>query len=302
MPIALVIHGGAGPDSSFIRENIPEIEDGLKHALYIGYQLLEKGDSALNVVEAVVNVLEDNPYFNAGKGSALNNYGQVEMDASIMEGQTMRSGAVAGTKTVKNPVSLARAVMEKTPHILLAGDQLDIIARKLGFEMKKQSYFITQHQRDVYLKSAAQILGDGVFRPGSHGTVGAVALDYSGNLAAATSTGGTEGKMPGRISDSCIIGSGCYANNKTCAVSSTGDGELLMKYVTAHAISDFTELLQLSPADACNKLIHERIGTGKGDAGVISVNTAGQIGIAFNSERMPRGWKTSEDEGGIAVY
>ncbi|RYF90206.1 MAG: isoaspartyl peptidase/L-asparaginase, partial [Chitinophagaceae bacterium] len=240
--------------------------------------------------------------FNAGRGSSLNNLGQIEMDAAVMDGRTLNAGAIACATQIKNPVSLARVVMEHTPHILLTGPELHKIAKRAGLALHSQNYFITAHQRETYLKAAAQITGDGVFRPGSHGTVGAVALDFAGNIAAATSTGGTEGRMPGRISDSCIIGAGCYANNSTCAVSGTGDGEILIRNVSAHTIACVMENPDTSLQQACDDMVHKRVGNGKGDIGVISLNGRGEFGISFNSERMPRVWKNSNGEHGSAIY
>jgi beta-aspartyl-peptidase (threonine type) len=296
------VHGGAGPDSPFIQEHVVPIEEGIRHAVETGYALLEKGATAITAVEAAVAILEDDPHFNAGRGSSLNVKGGIEMDAAIMDGDSLSAGAVAGLQWVRNPVSLARAIMEKTAHVLMNGHEALELARKWKLKMEKASYFITSHQYETFLKHQQQ-------RPGlpqilwqkKHGTVGAVVIDNFGNLAAATSTGGTENALPGRIGDSCIIGAGCYANNKNCAVSATGDGEMLITRVVAHSIACQLKIMGNDLQGVCEQIIHPEDKL-PGDAGVISIDKNGYAGISFNTARMPRGWKFSDGATGAAIY
>lgn len=287
--IAIAIHGGAGHDSLFIQENQQDYEKELKIAILEGYAFLKAGGNALDAVIAAVKVLENHPLFNAGRGSALNIQGNVEMDAAIMDGKELKAGAVALVNNVKNPIELAFAVMTKTNHVFLAGKDADIFATEMGLITKEPSYFITDYQQEELAKLEKQ--GHEILlKKRNKGTVGAVALDVDGNIAAATSTGGIAGKLPGRIGDSCIIGAGCYADNNTCAVSGTGDGEFLITGVIAHSIAMAVELKGLSLQEACDYIIQEKNKNIPADLGVISVNAQGEIGISFNSERMHRAW------------
>lgn len=279
--IAIAIHGGAGRETSYLKQHRKEIEAGMEEALRKGYQVLKKGLSALRAAEAAVIVLEDNPLFNAGRGSTLNKNGEVEMDAAIMDGKSFNAGAVSIVRRIKNPISLARLVMEKTKHVLISGNGALEFAKSQNVALKQNSYFITQHQIEEFQKTNKQ--------KKSHGTVGAVTLDKNGNVAAATSTGGTHYAMPGRVGDSCIIGAGCYANNRTCAISSTGEGEYIIKGVVAHTISMMIELKHLSLQKACDHVIHHRTPACKGEMGVIALDANGQIYFSFNTEIMPRG-------------
>ncbi|HVG40989.1 MAG TPA: isoaspartyl peptidase/L-asparaginase, partial [Chitinophagaceae bacterium] len=225
--LAIVIHGGAGPDSEHIKQNMDGYKKGLQEAASAGYRVLKEGGSALDAVEEAVNYLEDNPLFNAGRGSSLNENAEVEMDASIMNGKDLKSGAVAIVRNIKNPVTLARAVMEKTKHIYLGDKGALEFGKKIGLKVMPEAYFITDHAFEQYMdavkeeSNTLEEAGDYQVKRKTHGTVGAVALDKDGNVAAATSTGGIENKVPGRIGDSSMIGIGSYANNKTCAVSGT---------------------------------------------------------------------------------
>jgi L-asparaginase / beta-aspartyl-peptidase len=306
--IAMAVHGGAGPDSEFIKRNIDGYKKGLQEALHAGYTILEGGGSALDAVEAAVNVLEDNPLFNAGRGSSLNEKAEVEMDASIMNGKDMNSGAVSMVKNVKNPVTLARAVMEKTSHIYLGDMGALEFAQKIGLKVMPEAYFITDHAFEQYqdaLKEAANTIeqaGDYQAKRKTHGTVGAVALDREGNLAAATSTGGTENKVPGRIGDSSIIGVGSYANNNTCAVSTTGEGETLIRHVTGFNLSALMEYKGMELQEAAQYLIHEKLKDEQGDMGLIAVDQKGTIALVFNSERMHRAWRTSKGDHEVGIY
>ncbi len=277
--VAIAVHGGAGNKPKNLKTHLAEYEAGIEEALRTGHQLLKKGANAVRAVEAAVMILEDNPYFNAGKGSVLNDTGEVEMDASIMDGKTLKAGAVSIVRRVKNPIMLARNVMMKTKHVLLSGEGALKFAKDQKLVLKPDSYFITQHQYDDYLKSVKQ---------NKHGTVGAVAMDRNGNLAAATSTGGTHHSMPGRVGDSCQIGAGCYANNKTCAISGTGIGEHLIRGVVAHTISMMIELKRLPLSKACEYVIHQR--SQKGTMGVIAIDNRGKISLSFNTPTMHRGY------------
>lgn len=305
--LAIAVHGGAGPDSEFIKKHIKEYKRGLKDALTIGYRILEDGGTALDAVEATVKSFEDNPLFNAGRGSALNEKAEVEMDASIMNGKDMKCGAVSILKNVKNPITLARAIMEKTSHIYLADMGALEFAQKVGLEVMPEAYFITDHAFDEYQKAlkessnTMQEAGEYQVKRKTHGTVGAVAVDKDGNVAAATSTGGTENKVPGRIGDSALIGVGSYANNKTCAVSSTGDGEVLMRNVMAFHVSSLMQYKGMTVKKACHYLMHQELKEAKGDMGIIAVDPKGNIAIEFNSERMHRGFKTGDKEY-VAIY
>ncbi len=300
--IAMAIHGGAGPDSEYIKQNITGYEAGLINALTKAYGLLQKGDTAINAVEEAVRDLENNELFNAGRGSALNNKGEVEMDAAIMDGKQIKAGAVSMVQNVKNPITLARFVMENTNHVMLSGDGALQFAKAQKIELEADAYFITTHQYDLYMqerdaKSLQQLLKQRI-----HGTVGAVAVDKNGNIAAATSTGGLTNSLDGRIGDSCIIGAGCYANNKTCAVSGTGDGELLINNVIAHSIAAVIEYKNYHLQQACDFIINEKNKNVNGDIGVISVNTNGEIGISFNSKRMHRAWISTDMPMQIKIY
>jgi beta-aspartyl-peptidase (threonine type) len=300
--IAIAIHGGAGDDSEFIKQNKAAYEEGLKEAVLSGYELLKQGKSALDAVEAAVNSLENNPLFNAGRGSALNNRGEVEMDAAVMDGKALKAGAVSMVKNTKNPVSLARKVLEETNHVLISGYGATQFAADMDVPLETDSYFITDHQQEVFMETSSRETRQEMLKKRIHGTVGAVALDAGGNVAAATSTGGIENSLPGRIGDSCLIGAGCYANNNTCAVSATGDGEYIITGVIAHSLSMYTEFVKGSLQEACDQIIHTRNKDTKGSIGVISINTLGEIGMAFKSERMHRAWIDVEGNTGTEIY
>lgn len=305
--LAIAVHGGAGPDSEFIKKHQKDYKEGLRDALTAGYRVLEDGGTSLDAVEAAVKVLEDNPLFNAGRGSSLNEKAEVEMDAAIMNGKDRKSGAVSIVKNVKNPVSLARAIMEKTKHIYLGDMGALEFAHKIGMTVMPEAYFITDHafeQYQVALKEASNSMeeaGEYQVRRKEHGTVGAVAVDKDGNVAAATSTGGTENKTPGRIGDSSMIGVGCYANNQTCAVSSTGDGEVLIKNVIAFHVSSLMQYKEYSLKKACQYLMQQELKEEKGDMGIIAIDPRANIAMEFKAERMHRGYK-SGDEVYVGIY
>jgi L-asparaginase / beta-aspartyl-peptidase len=298
----IVVHGGAGQDSDRIREKSKEYRKGIEEAVNAGYKVLEEGGSSIDAVEAAVNSLEDNPLFNAGRGAAINARGEVEMDASIMSGKELNSGAVAALKNVKNPISLAKAIMINTNYICLAGPGALDYAKKISISLEPDAYFITEHQYDVYMKKRKEEflntrdIALEQIRERMHGTVGAVALDKEGNLAAATSSGGTENAKEGRVGDSAMIGIGTYANNLTCAISCTGDGEYIVRGAIAYAISSYMFYKGGKPRDAVKYVLHDVNASVKGDIGVIVIDKDGNIYVDQNCPRMHRGWRSSDDD------
>lgn len=299
--IAIAVHGGASEDSSFLQQHQKECKQGLAEAVNKGYAILEKDGSALDAVQAAVQCLEDNSLFNAGKGSALNCHGEVEMDASIMDGKNLQAGAVSMVRMVKNPITLARLVMEKTKHVFLSGYGALEIAKKYELAIEPESYFITQHQFEEYKRLNKIETMDDIQNKRMKGTVGAVALDREGNLAAGTSTGGLSNCLPGRIGDSCVIGAGCYANNNSCAVSGTGEGEYLIREVVGHTISMMVEA-NMNLQQACDYVLFERNRILQGEMGVISLNKQGDFGISYNTEIMKRAWMSSSDALQVRIY
>jgi beta-aspartyl-peptidase (threonine type) len=291
---AIAIHGGAGTLSR--KDMSPEQEKeylaGLELALDAGYQVLARAGSSLDATVAAVRVLEDNPLFNAGRGAVLNRDGVAELDASLMDGRTLSAGAVTGLQHVRNPIELARLVMEKSPHVMLVGAGAEEFARSQGVEMVPNDYFRTparQRQLDRILRGATPRENE----LQAFGTVGAVALDLAGNLAAATSTGGMTGKRWGRVGDSPIIGAGTYANNESCAVSATGHGEYFIRTVVAHDICARVQYLRVPLARAVDEVLNGRMKQLGGNGGVIAIDPAGEIVLEFNSEGMFRGVRTS---------
>jgi len=290
----LVIHGGAGgPPKGTMPQDIEQrFSDKLKEAMEIGAGILGKGGQSLDAVEAVIRFMEDCPLFNAGKGAVLNEEGVAELDASIMDGKTGLAGAVAGVTTIKNPVSAARAVMDKSPYVMLIGAGAEQFARRIGLEIVDPSYFITDVQLEKWKKS----------REEKHGTVGAVALDMHGDLAAATSTGGMMNKMQGRIGDSPVIGAGTYADNATCAVSCTGHGEFFIRNVVAYDVSALMKYKKMSLQDAAGFIILEKLKSMNASGGLIAVDKEGNITMPFNTNLMFRGFMTSEGKTEVQVY
>jgi L-asparaginase / beta-aspartyl-peptidase len=288
----LVIHGGAGAIDP--KDFTPDLEkaylDKLQEALDSGKTILEAGGTSMDAVTASVRVMEDSPLFNAGKGSVFTEAGENEMDAAIMNGKDLSAGAVAGVKTIKNPILAARKVMEESKHVMLAGVGAEKFAREHGLEMADPSYFFDQKRYDALLKAR------------EHGTVGAVALDKSGNLAAATSTGGMTNKMSGRVGDSPIIGAGTYANNKTCAVSATGHGEFFIRYTVAHDISALMEYKGMGLEEAAHEVIFNKLLPVGGDGGVIAVDKDGNYSMTFNTSGMFRGVATSGGKRQVAIF
>lgn len=282
----LVIHGGAGVLSK--TEMIPEYEkrfhEDLNRALKAGYEILNADGTSMDAVVAAIKIMEDSPMFNAGKGAVFTNKGTNELDASIMDGKTLAAGAVAGVMTVKNPILAARAVMEKSEHVMMAGSGADEFAKAQGLEIVDNKYFYTKDRYDRWQKA----LKADEDKNNKKGTVGAVALDIHGNLAAGTSTGGMTNKKYGRVGDSPIIGAGTYANNETCAVSATGWGEFFIRSVVAHDISALVEYKKL-PLQKATDTVIAKVGKLGGDGGVIALDQKGNIAMSFNSDGMYRG-------------
>ncbi len=300
----LVIHGGAG------NANKDKMNDEknkaawlkIKETLDAGAAILKNNGTSLDAVETVIRMLEDSPLFNAGKGSVFTAEGKNEMDASIMDGKTLKAGAVAGVTTIKNPISAARAVMEKSNHVMLVDGGAEIFAKQQGLEIVDPSYFYTKERWDELQKARQQgkpLQKDTVTH---HGTVGAVALDQDGNLAAATSTGGMTNKMKGRVGDSPVIGAGTYANNKTCAVSCTGHGEFFIRNVVAYDISAQMEYRGMSLDEAGTHEIMEKLKMQGAEGGLIGVDKDGNITMPFNTEAMLRGYITSEGAEYIRLF
>ncbi|HSU86310.1 MAG TPA: isoaspartyl peptidase/L-asparaginase [Chthoniobacterales bacterium] len=288
MKFRMVIHGGAGTieRSEMTPQNEEAHRAGLEQSLNAGYDVLARGGSSLDAVEAAIRILENNPLFNAGKGAVFTHEGTNELDASIMDGRTLKAGAVAELKQIRNPISLARLVMEKSPHVMLAGDGAEAFAKKMGITFVDQKYFYTDQRWQELQKEKAKS-GSGKEKD-RHGTVGAVALDKAGNLAAGTSTGGTTNKEFGRIGDSPVIGAGTYANDQTCAVSCTGDGEYFIRAAVAHDVSAMMEYKKMSVKDAAQAAI-DKVARLGGTGGLIALDRDGNFAMPFNTSGMYRG-------------
>ena len=301
---AIAIHGGAGTilRSTMTPELQEQYEGGLKAAVGAGYAVLENGGSSLDAVEAAVKSMEDFPLFNAGCGAVFNHEGKHEMDAAIMEGKDLTAGAVAGIDGVKNPVSLARMIMDRTEHVMLTGDGALKFAQSEGVEILGDDYFFSQQRYDQWQEALKDDRVQLDHTEKKFGTVGAVALDKAGNLAAATSTGGMTNKKWGRVGDSPVIGAGTYANNATCAVSCTGHGELFMRSVVAHDISCLMEYKGLSLVAACDVLVNDKLVKIGGEGGLIAIDTAGNITMPFNSEGMYRACKSCDGKEEVLIY
>jgi len=318
---AIAIHGGAG---TITRKNMsPEMEkayrEGLSAALQKGYAVLKNGGSSLDAVEAAVVEMENNPLFNAGKGAVFTHEGKNEMDAAIMNGATLAAGSIAGVSTIRNPIKTARKVMEKSEHVMLTGKGAEEFAREQGEVIVDPSYFYTEKrweglQRALKaekteldhsdtVRKASPKTGYLIFDEGKKfGTVGAVALDQNGNLAAATSTGGMTNKRWNRVGDAPIIGAGTYANNATCAVSATGHGEYFIRSVVAYDISALMEYKGLSLKNAADDVVMQKLVKRGGEGGVIAVDKNGNIALPFNSEGMYRASIDTEGKVFIGIY
>jgi len=290
----LVIHGGAGTITrkNMSSEKESEYRDKLTEALVAGFEILEKGGSSMDAVEATIKIMEDSPLFNAGKGAVFTNAGTNELDASIMDGSTLQAGAVAGVKTIKNPISAARKVMDETWHVMLAGDGADNFAKEQGLEIVNNDYFYTERRWKALQKAQDSE---------KHGTVGCVALDRNYNLAAGTSTGGLTNKRWGRIGDTPIVGAGNYANNQTCGVSGTGQGEYFIRGNMAFDVSALMNYSLLSVEQAARQVI-DKLSDRGGRGGLIAMDKNGNIAMPFNTEGMYRGYYLNESEPIIKIY
>jgi len=311
---AIAIHGGAGTilkgQMSSEMEKAYKIK--LEEAVKTGHSILKEGGSSLNAVEKAINILEDSPLFNAGKGAVYTSDGKNELDASIMSGKDSNAGAVAGVTKIKNPISLARAVMEKSDHVMFAREGAETFAEEQGFSFVDSSYFYTESRieslKKVREKEKKEIKQDdqGLLNKPSDdskfGTVGCVALDKNGNLAAGTSTGGMTNKRWGRIGDSPVIGAGTYANNNTCAVSSTGWGEYFIRGVVAHDISAMMEYKPTSLKEAATEVIQNKLPALGGDGGIIAIDKHGNIVMEFNTAGMYRASINKKGELYIGLY
>ena len=312
----MVIHGGAGTLSKdgMTPEKEAHYRETLEQALLMGQGILDRGGSSVEAVEAAINVLEDSPYFNAGKGAVFSSEGKNELDASIMSGKTQAAGAVAGVRHIKNPISLARMVMEKSPHVMLAGSGAEVFAQAQGVTLVDEKYFFTEErwkqlqrvQEEEKAKNSgrpatSQSAGASQEPQNKFGTVGAVAMDKNGNLAAGTSTGGMTNKKWGRVGDSPIIGAGTYANNASCAVSATGHGEYFIRVGVARDIAALVEYKEMGIQAAADAVMKKVAGMG-GDGGVICVDKNGEIGISFNTEGMYRAYLGPDWKVVVKIY
>ena len=305
--IAIAIHGGAGTlvKGKMTPEKEKEYKDILSMAIETGYQLLEEGKNAIEAVEKAIIVMENSHLFNAGKGSVFTANETHEMDAAIMDGKSLNAGAVTLISGIKNPISLARDVMNKSEHVILAGEGALQFAKYLNYALEEPSYFYDEfrHQQWIEIKDSDTFqLDHAVKKDSKFGTVGAVACDKNGTIAAGTSTGGMTNKKFGRIGDSPIIGAGNYANNQTCAVSCTGSGEFFIRGVVAYDVSCLMEYKGMTLQEAADEVIQKRILKIGGDGGLIAVDAKGNIAMPFNTEGMYRACKDSEGLDEILIY
>jgi L-asparaginase / beta-aspartyl-peptidase len=298
---ALAIHGGAGPipAQALTPERDKQFRAALRSSLDSGYRVLETGGTSLDAVTTAVRILENDPLFNAGRGAALTRDGAAELDAAVMEGKSQRAGAVASVRHVRNPVDLARRVMEKSRHVLLVGPGAEEFALEEGLELVPNSYFRTA-ERLQQLENEQRGARVSDLIP-SHGTVGAVALDDNGDLAAATSTGGMTNKRQGRVGDSPIIGAGTYAKNGACAVSATGHGEYFIRAVAAYHICAAVEYRGLSLEDAAREMLHGILRRLGGLGGIIGIDSGGHIVMDFSTQGMFRGARDSRGRDELAI-
>lgn len=290
--VAIAIHGGAGTilKGNMTDAQVLEYKQVLESAVRAGHYLLQNGKTALDAVEMAVKILEDSPLFNAGKGSVFTAKGTHEMDASIMDGSNLNAGAVSMVSGIKNPIALARMVMEKSGHVFLAGEGAQEFAKSMNCEEEDAAYFHDDFRFKQWqeVKGTGKVQLDHTITDEKFGTVGAVALDEHGNIAAATSTGGMTNKKFGRVGDSPMIGAGTYANNKTCAVSCTGSGEFFIRKVVAYDVSCLMEHKNLSLDAACNEVVQKRLMEIGGDGGLVAIDCQGNISMVFNTEGMYR--------------
>lgn len=315
IPFAIVIHGGAGAIKKeyMTSEKETAYKIKLQEALHVGYEVLKNGGTSVKAVKSAINIMEDSPMFNAGKGSVFNSLGKQEMDASIMDGKTLNTGAVAGVSHIKNPINAAILVKDSTHHVFLSGKGAEEFAKQHGIKMVDASYFYTEKRYQSLLREQAKkekkITKQSAFltKPDfidehKKGTVGAVAIDKDGNIAAGTSTGGMTNKKYGRIGDSPIIGAGTYANNLTCGVSCTGTGEFFIRTLAAHETSNLIQYKNITLEKALHEVIFNQIETLGGDGGMIAIDKFGNIAWEFNTEGMFRGYRKSNGDNIIEFY
>ena len=309
----LVIHGGAG--TILKGDMTPELESAylqaLKEALEAGYAVLEEGGSSINAIKATIVMMEDNMMFNAGRGAVFTKKGVQEMDAAVMDGKTLEAGAVSGVRNVRNPIELAMEIMQNSNHVFLSGKGANDFAIKQGIKLEPDEYFFSQFRYDQWkairdsdnysLDHTHQRLEE-LMKDKKFGTVGAVACDQHGNIAAATSTGGMTNKKYGRIGDSPIIGCGTYANNHTCGISCTGHGEMFIRTVAAYDVSCLMEYKGLDLEEAMNVVVNDKLMAIHGEGGMIGVDNQGKPAMVFNSQGMYRGFKSSDGSTDVAIY
>jgi len=307
VPLTIVIHGGAGAlePGRYTPEEEIAYKAKLTEALDAGYAVLENGGAALDAIEIAIIIMEDSPLFNAGKGAVFTREGKNELDASIMDGETRNAGAIAGVTRIKNPILLARAVMEKSEHVMFARDGAEKFAKEQNLEFVPKKYFHTENRWNSYkraLKAEKEQKQGALPADFKYGTVGAVALDSKGNLAAGTSTGGMTLKRYGRVGDAPILGAGTFADNNSCAVSSTGHGEYFMRLTIARDICAQVEYGGASVEAAANDVIHTRLQDLGGDGGVIVLDAHGASAMVFNTAGMFRGKKSVGSQTEVAIY
>ena len=307
----IVIHGGAG---TLLKENMSDEKEkqylnALETAIKIGYNIINDGGSSQVAVEKTINFLENSPLFNAGKGAVLTSSGTVELDASFMDGKTLNAGAVAGVRTLKNPISAAIKVMENSPHVFLSGDGADQFGKEQGLDIVDQKYFLTKRRinslknvKEKELNDDISLINSPEYLNQKYGTVGCVVLDKNGNLASGTSTGGMTNKKWNRIGDVPVIGAGTYANNSTCAVSSTGWGEFFIRNVVAYDISALIEYKGLSIKEAARIVIHDKVAKLGGNGGVIAIDNKGNIAMEMNTPGMYRAHINSQGELNVKIF
>ena len=320
--LGFMVHGGAGvvTRGSLTPEKEKEFRFELEKAVLAGYKALQNGKSSLDAVEIAIRLLEDSPLFNAGKGAVFSNDGKNELDASVMDGKTLAAGAVAGLRHIKNPITLARAAMEKSPHVMMMGDGAEKFAKEQKIEMVDEKYFWTQHRWDALqqvlkeekdkagqgpkskVQSSTGNLKHGTLDSNRFGTVGAVALDREGNLAAGTSTGGMTNKKYGRVGDAPIIGAGTYANNNSCGVSATGWGEYFIRLGVARDIAAIMEYQAAPVQTAADRVIQQKLQKLGGDGGVIAMDRFGNMAVSFNSEGMYRAYINADGKAVVQIY
>lgn len=313
-PFGIAIHGGTGvtPRAEMTADRERALRDTLAASVSAGWGVLRDGGSSVSAVEAAIRVMEDSPLFNAGKGASYNRAGFHELDAAIMDGGTLAAGAVGAVRHVRNPIALARLVMERSPHVLMVGEGAEAFALEQGVALTPASYFFTEHkwqslqgrlEREAKAALAAAVAAAQVppFDRGLSGTVGAVALDRAGTLAAGTSTGGREGKLPGRLGDSPILGAGTYASNDGCAVSCTGDGELVLRLCTAKEANDLVALAGRSLVEATSSVVAKVTAFG-GSLGLVAIDRGGRIALPFNGDGMYRGYAKEDGEAVVGIY